>query len=107
MFQKKKAYSCFENISKKIAEMFGGIRFFSYLCSVIERREPVTRSSCWQNSVIPSKTFKKMAKENIAFAVNLRQNQNSFSSAFSKYFAEPDSKEPLNLKGCSRFWQVF
>ena len=48
-----------------------------------------------------------MAKENIAFAVNLRQNQNSFSSAFSKYFAEPDSKEPLNLKGCSRFWQVF
>ncbi len=43
-----------------------------------------------------------MAKENIAFAVNLRQNQNSFSSAFSKYFAEPDSKEPLNLKGFAK-----
>ena len=31
-----------------------------------------------------------MAKENIAFPVNLRQNQNSYSSVYGKYFAEPD-----------------
>ena len=43
-----------------------------------------------------------MAKENIAFPVNLRQNQNSSSSAYSKYFAEPDTKEPLNLKGFAK-----
>jgi len=39
-----------------------------------------------------------MAKENIAFPVNLRQNQNSYSSVYGKYFAEPDSREPLNLR---------
>ena len=43
-----------------------------------------------------------MATTNIAFPVNLRQNQNSSSSAFSKYFAEPDSREPLNLKGFAK-----
>ena len=43
-----------------------------------------------------------MAKENIAFPVNLRQNQNSYSSVYGKYFAEPDSREPLNLKGFAR-----
>jgi len=43
-----------------------------------------------------------MATTNIAFPVNLRQNQNSSSSAYSKYFAEPDSREPLNLKGFAK-----
>ena len=43
-----------------------------------------------------------MAKENIAFPVNLRQNQNSYSSVYGKYFAEPDPKEPLNLKGFAK-----
>lgn len=43
-----------------------------------------------------------MAKDNIAFKVNLRQNQNTSSSAYSKYFAEPDAKEPLNLKGFAK-----
>ena len=43
-----------------------------------------------------------MATQNIAFPVNLRQNQNTYSSAYSKYFAEPDTKEPLNLKGFAK-----
>ena len=43
-----------------------------------------------------------MAKENISFPVNLRQNQNSYSSVYGKYFAEPDAKEPLNLKGFAK-----
>ena len=34
--------------------------------------------------------------------INLRQNTNDDSSAFGKYFAEVDSKEPLNLKGFAR-----
>ena len=40
-----------------------------------------------------------MATTKIAFAVNLRQNQNTFNSGYGKYYAEPDVKEPLNLKG--------
>ena len=43
-----------------------------------------------------------MATQNIAFPVNLRQNQNTYSSAYSKYFAEPDTREPLNLKGFAK-----
>ena len=31
--------------------------------------------------------------------INLRQNKNAESAAYGKYFAEVDSKEPLNLKG--------
>ena len=31
--------------------------------------------------------------------INLRQNKNDESSAYGKFFAEVDSKEPLNLKG--------
>lgn len=31
--------------------------------------------------------------------INLRQNKNDESTAFGKYFAEVDAKEPLNLKG--------
>ena len=34
--------------------------------------------------------------------INLRQNTNDDSSAFGKYFAEVDSKEPLNLKGFAK-----
>ena len=40
-----------------------------------------------------------MASEVIAFPVNLRRNQNQYNSAYGKYFAETDTKEPLNLKG--------
>ena len=31
--------------------------------------------------------------------INLRQNKNDESTAYGKYFAEVDAKEPLNLKG--------
>ena len=31
--------------------------------------------------------------------INLRQNKNEDNAAFGKYFAEVDTKEPLNLKG--------
>ena len=34
--------------------------------------------------------------------INLRQNKNDDSTAYGKYFAEVDSKEPLNLKGFAR-----
>ena len=34
--------------------------------------------------------------------INLRQNKNDESTAYGKYFAEVDSKEPLNLKGLSK-----
>ena len=43
-----------------------------------------------------------MATNNIPFPVNLRQNQNSYSNAYGKYYAEPDTKEPLNLKGFAK-----
>ena len=43
-----------------------------------------------------------MATSNIAFPINLRQNQNSYSNAYGKYYAEPDTKEPLNLKGFAK-----
>ena len=34
--------------------------------------------------------------------IDLRQNKNEDSTAFGKYFAEVDSKEPLNLKGFAK-----
>ena len=34
--------------------------------------------------------------------INLRQNKNDESTAYGKYFAEVDSKEPLNLKGLAK-----
>ena len=34
--------------------------------------------------------------------INLRQNKNDDSTAYGKYFAEVDSKEPLNLKGLAK-----
>ena len=34
--------------------------------------------------------------------INLRQNKNDDSTAYGKYFAECDSKEPLNLKGFAK-----
>ncbi|MBR2205841.1 MAG: hypothetical protein IJ898_05760 [Prevotella sp.] len=43
-----------------------------------------------------------MARSNIPMVINLRQNTNDDSSAFGKYFAEVDSKEPLNLKGFAK-----
>ena len=43
-----------------------------------------------------------MATSNIAFPINLRQNQNTFNSGYGKYYAEADYKEPLNLKGFAK-----
>ena len=43
-----------------------------------------------------------MAKSEIAMVINLRQNKNDESTAYGKYFAEVDSKEPLNLKGLAK-----
>ena len=40
-----------------------------------------------------------MARSEIPMLINLRQNKNAESAAYGKYFAEVDSKEPLNLKG--------
>ena len=40
-----------------------------------------------------------MARNEIPMVINLRQNKNDDSTAYGKYFAEVDSKEPLNLKG--------
>ena len=43
-----------------------------------------------------------MARSEIPMVINLRQNMNDDSTAFGKYFAEVDSKEPLNLKGFAK-----
>ena len=43
-----------------------------------------------------------MARSNIPKVINLRQNTNDDSTAFGKYFAEVDSKDPLNLKGFAK-----
>ena len=43
-----------------------------------------------------------MARNDIPMLINLRQNTNDDSTAFGKYFAEVDSKEPLNLKGFAK-----
>ena len=43
-----------------------------------------------------------MARTNIPMVINLRQNKNDDSTAFGKYFAEADAKEPLNLKGFAK-----
>ena len=43
-----------------------------------------------------------MATSNIAFPINLRQNQNTYNNGYGKYYAEVDTKEPLNLKGFAK-----
>ena len=43
-----------------------------------------------------------MARSNIPMVINLRQNTNDDSTAFGKWFAEVDAKEPLNLKGFAK-----
>ena len=43
-----------------------------------------------------------MARSEIPMVINLRQNTNDDSTAFGKWFAEIDSKEPLNLKGLAK-----
>ena len=43
-----------------------------------------------------------MARSNIPMVINLRQNTNDTNAAYGKYFAEVDSKGPLNLKGFAR-----
>ena len=43
-----------------------------------------------------------MARSNIPMVINLRQNTNDDSTAYGKYFAEIDRKEPINLKGFCR-----
>ena len=48
------------------------------------------------------KGTKRMARSNIPMVINLRQNTNDTNAAYGKYFAEVDSKEPLNLKGFAK-----
>ena len=43
-----------------------------------------------------------MARSEIPMVINLRQNMNDDSTAFGKYFAAVDRKEPLNLKGLAK-----
>ena len=43
-----------------------------------------------------------MARSEIPMVINLRQNKNDDSTAYGKYFAECDAKEPLNLKGFAK-----
>ena len=43
-----------------------------------------------------------MARSNIPMVINLRQNKNDESTAYGKYFAEVDAKEPLGLKGFAK-----
>ena len=43
-----------------------------------------------------------MARSNIPMTINLRQNTNDDSTAYGKYFAEVERKEPINLKGFCR-----
>ena len=43
-----------------------------------------------------------MARSNIPMVINLRQNTNDESTAFGKYFAEIERKEPINQKGFCR-----
>ena len=43
-----------------------------------------------------------MARSNIPMVINLRQNKNDDSTAYGKFFAEVDTKEPLNLKGFAK-----
>ena len=43
-----------------------------------------------------------MARSEIPMVINLRQNKNDESTAYGKYFAEADAKEPLNLKGFAK-----
>ena len=43
-----------------------------------------------------------MARSNIPMVINLRQNTNDANAAYGKWFADVDSKEPLNLKGFAK-----
>lgn len=43
-----------------------------------------------------------MARENITFPVNLRQNVNTSSTAYGKYFPEVDTVEALSTKGFAK-----
>ena len=43
-----------------------------------------------------------MAREDITFKVNLRQNQNDTAKIYGKWFCEPDSNDAINLKGFAR-----
>ena len=43
-----------------------------------------------------------MARDNIAFLVNLRKNENTESKYYGCYYCEAEKKEPMNLKGFAR-----
>ena len=43
-----------------------------------------------------------MARQEIPMVINLRQNKNSSSNGYGKWYPEADSKEPLALKGFCR-----
>ena len=52
------------------------------------------------------KTIKKgthnYGSKNPQFEINIRKNDNKYNAAYGKYYAEADSKEPLNLKGFAK-----
>ena len=43
-----------------------------------------------------------MARDNIAFLVNFRKNENTESKGYGCYYCEAEKKEPMNLKGFAR-----
>ena len=47
-----------------------------------------------------------MARDNIAFLVNLRKNENTESKGYGCYYCEAEKKEPMNLKGFARHLAV-
>ena len=55
-----------------------------------------------EKSLYDSKIITTFVVQNIPMVINLRQNTNDDSTAFGKWFAEVDSKEPLNLKGFAK-----
>ena len=77
-----------------------------YLCIVNperQKREAATRCRSPQASnTTRKKGTRIMARSNIPMVINLRQNKNDDSTAYGKYFAEVDTKEPLNLKGFAK-----
>ena len=73
--------------------MLANYQNYSYFCIVNSQSLCLTKKK---------ERNKIMARQNIPMVINLRQNKNDESTAYGKYFAEVDSKEPLNLKGFAK-----
>lgn len=76
--------------------MLAGAKDYSYLCIVFKRDNELNNNS------INFKSFLIMAKENIAFLVNLRKNIVEGSKMEGRYYPEAESKEALTTKGFAR-----